>query len=107
MIKVESQLAKIGLILLSSARFFEKIPKKWYARKSNIEITRGKPYPPFLIIVPSGAPMKNKIIHAKPNENLSCIVITCLFKFCCLYDCIVLLDLTILTVLFIELIAKS
>ena len=91
----------------SSAKFFEKSPKKWYEENSNIEITRGKPYPPFLIMVPSGAPIKNNIIQAKPTESFSWRVVIYLFNFCSLYKLIVLFDLTILIVLFTELIAKS
>ena len=33
-IRVDNQLASTGLILLSSAKFFEKIPKKWYAKNN-------------------------------------------------------------------------
>ena len=36
---------------------------------SKIEITSGKPKPPFLMMAPSGAPIKNSKIHEKANVN--------------------------------------
>ncbi len=38
----------------------------------------GVPKPPFRIIAPKGAPMRNKIIHASDNVILRCHSIECL-----------------------------
>ena len=39
-----------------------------------IDKTRGRPSPPFLIIAPNDAPIRNKKMHAKTRLYLSFIV---------------------------------
>ena len=39
---------------------------------SKIEITSGKPKPPFLMMAPRGAPIKNSKIHETANVNFLC-----------------------------------
>ena len=41
------------------ADFSETVAIMWYIRKKTIAMTTGKPSPPFLMIAPRGAPIKN------------------------------------------------
>ena len=59
------------------------------------------------MIAPSGAPMKNNIMHANEIANLSFNEMMCLLIFLSLYAWIILLDFIMLFVLLTELIAKS
>ncbi|MNR45965.1 hypothetical protein D3C85_1648720 [compost metagenome] len=42
----------------------------WYTRKNEMATTTGNPIPPFLIMAPSGAPIKNSSIQDAARVNL-------------------------------------
>ena len=58
-----------GVISPSFASFFPDMSTTQYTAKKSIEITTGVPSPPFLIIAPSGAPMKKNMIQAMESVN--------------------------------------
>lgn len=45
------------------------------------DTTIGIPSPPFLIIAPKGAPIKNNITHAKERANFLWYSILCLLRY--------------------------
>ena len=50
----------------------------WYVMKNPTETITGIPKPPFLIIAPSGAPIKKKIIQATASVHFLCHSTLCL-----------------------------
>src|SRR5436190_7662223 len=66
-----------AVITFSFAYFSPLVLKKKKNIKSKIAITRGVPSPPFLIIEPKGAPIRNKTRQANDKVIFLCHSILC------------------------------
>ena len=62
-----------------------KLSRNGYIIKKNTDIITGIPKPPFLIIDPNGAPIKNITKHAKDKVNFLCHSTLCLHNKYSLY----------------------
>jgi hypothetical protein len=76
----ESHIPITGLRALSRANCSPDMDKTYQARKNRTEITVGIPSPPFLIMAPSGAPIKKNIRQANDSVNFRWVSIWYLLR---------------------------
>ena len=70
--KMASHMPTSGVAILSFANFSPNILSRWKIRKNKMATTKGIPSPPFLMIDPKGAPIKNNTRQASDKENFRC-----------------------------------
>ena len=68
-IYVEAHTPAVVLTRFSSTSFSPESDTTYHITKNNTEITAGVPNPPFLMIAPSGAPIRKKTRQATERVN--------------------------------------
>jgi hypothetical protein len=79
-INVDSHMPTKGLVEFDFTNFSPNVLNKWKMTKNMIAKTKGVPRPPFRMIEPSGAPIRNRTKQATDKVNFLCHSISCNLK---------------------------
>ena len=74
---VDNHIPIKGLAELDFTNFSPNVLNKWKTTKKMMANTKGVPNPPFRIMDPKGAPIKNNTRQATESVNFRCHSISC------------------------------